>query len=217
MSARHVRLRAERKVRVLGIRRARARVATNQKRIKAIDAWLKAHPEVPGIDNGWMKGVPRTQTGHGFAYRADGGNKMVWHTTEGSSIPNYQLGWPHFTLDLKRKRLEQHIPIGLAAQTLKNASGGADTNATKYTIQCEIVGFARESGSWTDAEYAQIAALARWVEVYANVPRKCSVTFRSDANHKIQNWHAYEGHCGHQHVPENDHWDPGEMKIGKVI
>lgn len=217
MSARHIRLRAELRLRRGRVKRARARIKAHQKRIKKIVDWLRANPEVPANDNGWMRGVPRTQTGHGFGYRSDGGNKMVWHTTEGSSIPNYQLGWPHFTLDIKRKRLEQHIPITQAAQTLKNAAGGVETNSTKYTIQCEIVGFATQSDNWTDEEYAQLAALARWVEKHANVPRKCTVTFRANANHKIQNWHAYEGHCGHQHVPENDHWDPGELRIGKVI
>lgn len=30
-------------------------------------------------------------------------------------------------------------------------------------------------------------------------------------------WLSYKGHCGHQHVPEQAHWDPGEFKIELVL
>jgi hypothetical protein len=26
-------------------------------------------------------------------------------------------------------------------------------------------------------------------------------------------WNAFNGWCGHQHVPENSHWDPGKLNI----
>jgi hypothetical protein len=30
-------------------------------------------------------------------------------------------------------------------------------------------------------------------------------------------WPGYEGHCGHQHAPEQAHWDPDGLKIDKVL
>jgi hypothetical protein len=30
-------------------------------------------------------------------------------------------------------------------------------------------------------------------------------------------WQAFKGWCGHQHVPENDHGDPGSMDFPRVI
>ncbi|MBD9700618.1 peptidoglycan-binding protein [Streptomyces sp. ID01-12c] len=30
-------------------------------------------------------------------------------------------------------------------------------------------------------------------------------------------WNSFRGWCGHQHVPENDHGDPGSMDFGRVI
>jgi hypothetical protein len=29
-------------------------------------------------------------------------------------------------------------------------------------------------------------------------------------------WLAFSGICGHQHVPENIHWDPGLLPIGRL-
>ena len=30
-------------------------------------------------------------------------------------------------------------------------------------------------------------------------------------------WMAFSGWCGHQHVPENDHWDPGRINISRLL
>ena len=84
-------------------------------------------------------------------------------------------------------------------------------------IQVELVGFAKESHLWSEASYRQIADLARWIEKHGGVERICSVQFRSSSNFKVTNWLGYSGHIGHQHVPENDHWDPGLLDIARVL
>ena len=30
-------------------------------------------------------------------------------------------------------------------------------------------------------------------------------------------WNAFDGWCGHQHVPENTHWDPGKLDIDSMF
>ena len=30
-------------------------------------------------------------------------------------------------------------------------------------------------------------------------------------------WNDFDGWCGHQHVPENEHWDPGKLDIGRLL
>jgi hypothetical protein len=30
-------------------------------------------------------------------------------------------------------------------------------------------------------------------------------------------WNNFDGWCGHQHVPENEHWDPGKLDIGRLL
>ncbi|HEX6713527.1 MAG TPA: peptidoglycan-binding domain-containing protein, partial [Thermoleophilaceae bacterium] len=155
-----------------------------------------------------------------------GGRKLVWHTTEGSSLPNYGRSAPHFTLDPADGRLWQHIPLDRAARALM-AGGPNFWN----TVQVELIGWAdtqeakkhgrqsRAVVNWTDAEYARIARLARWIEANFDVPRKCSVEFVSHTAHlaSLDAVKRYSGHIGHQHINGNTHWDPGLFKIAKVL
>ena len=143
-----------------------------------------------------------------------GGHKIVWHTTEGSSLPNYGGSAPHFTLDPANGRLWQHIPLDRAARALK-AGGPNFWNA----IQVELIGFAAESQTWPPLRYTRIAKLARWIEANFAVPRSAGVTFVGNVSHmpSSQAFKDYKGHCGHQHVPGNDHWDPGKLKINSVL
>ncbi len=30
-------------------------------------------------------------------------------------------------------------------------------------------------------------------------------------------WRSFDGWCGHQHVPENSHWDPGKIRIDQLL
>ena len=72
--------------------------------------------------------------------------------------------------------------------------------------------------NWTDSDYAQIADLARWIEKWCGVKRECTVQFEN-RHHSMTNaaWLSYAGWLGHQHVPENIHWDPNGLKIEKVL
>jgi hypothetical protein len=170
---------------------------------------------VPPNHGGWHPRAVRTQVTAALSWVA-AKPKLVWHTTQGYGLPTYSGSMPHFTLDPKSGKLWQHVPITGGAYALRNTSGGVETNRAR-AIQVELVGFAEESHKWGDGEYARIAELARWIEKHAGVPRSCDVTFRQSSTGKIRDWVNYTGHCGHQHVPENDHWDPGLLQIGKVI
>jgi N-acetyl-anhydromuramyl-L-alanine amidase AmpD len=155
-----------------------------------------------------------------------GGHKLVWHTTEGGSLPNYGGSSPHFTLDPQNGTLWQHIPLNRAARALM-AGGPNFWN----TVQVELIGFAdtheakkhgllkRAVVNWTDDEYARVAKLARWIEANFDVPRKCSVHFVGHASHlaSLDAVKRYSGHIGHQHINGNTHWDPGLFKIGLVL
>jgi hypothetical protein len=155
-----------------------------------------------------------------------GGRKLVWHTTEGGSLPNYGGDSPHFTLDPQDGRLWQHIPLSRAARALQQ--GGPNF---WNTVQVELIGFADEKEAkkhgllrravinWTDDEYAEVAKLARWIEANFDVPRRSNVEFLHHTNHLASPdaVKRYAGHIGHQHINGNDHWDPGLFKIAKVL
>lgn len=147
----------------------------------------------------------------------NGKPKLVWHTTEGRSLPNYGGSAPHFTLDPKTGDLWQHIPIDRAARALAHPPGTPETNRAR-AIQVELIGFAGTTQDWSEQEYARIASLARWIERNAGVPRRSTVNFTVPADRLSgQAFVDYSGHIGHAHVPGNDHWDPGRFRIDRVI
>ncbi|MDP5310367.1 hypothetical protein [Streptomyces poriferorum] len=91
---------------------------------------------------------------------------------------------------------------------------------------------------WPDAPdwaLAEVAWLVRWLHDYHGVPLTCvkdwlaygkddrrpGVTPASyganPARMSMSTWRNFTGWCGHQHVPENDHGDPGDMDFARVI
>lgn len=86
-----------------------------------------------------------------------------------------------------------------------------------------------------DWALAEVAWLVRWLHDNHGVPLTCvkdwlayGVDARrpgvvpasygaSPARMSFAEWQAFKGWCGHQHVPENDHGDPGSMDFPRVI
>jgi hypothetical protein len=147
-----------------------------------------------------------------------GGKKIVWHTTETHGLPAYSGSAPHFTFNPKTNEMWQHIPINEAAKSLEHHDA-AETNKADG-IQVELIGFASETGTWPASYYRNIAALARWIEYNAGVPRRCSVKFAVPATRLSDTEFVnYAGHLGHEHVPQQraGHWDPGAFRIAEVL
>jgi N-acetyl-anhydromuramyl-L-alanine amidase AmpD len=62
--------------------------------------------------------------------------------------------------------------------------------------------------------------LARWIEANHDVPRRSTVRFSTTPQRLASDdWLAYAGHLGHQHVPAQpaNHWDPGAFRIELVL
>ncbi|MDX2550095.1 hypothetical protein [Streptomyces stelliscabiei] len=86
-----------------------------------------------------------------------------------------------------------------------------------------------------DWALAEVAWLVRWLHDYHGVPLTCVTDWlaygvdarrpgvtpasygASPARMTFGEWQAFTGWCGHQHVPENDHGDPGSMDFPRVI
>lgn len=149
--------------------------------------------------------------------------KLVWHTTEGPIVEGAvgafkaNNSWPHFTLNPRTGRVVQHLPMTRAGRSLEHRAGTVETNRA-HAIQVELVGFAGESPGWSAEDYARIAQLARQIESACGVPRKAFATFTAGGQ-RLSNaaWRNGSGHCGHQHVPGNNHTDPGAMRIDLVL
>lgn len=155
----------------------------------------------------------------------DGGWKFVWHTTEGAGIDAMfrvlrdKRAAPHLLIDPSKgvSRIIQMIPFNQAARALEHPTGTPETNRARC-IQCEIVDFAKNAPNWEDWFYRDLAALAVLVEHRVPV-RRVTRGFSASNFKKIspQGFAQAHGHMGHQHVPNNSHWDPGAMNGSKLM
>lgn len=164
----------------------------------------------------------------------------VLHTTEGASYDGARQAYgtgknPHFTATYEHGVFEihQHTPIDQYAKALVHPSGGVDTNRA-HAIQIEIVGTCDPSrahemlyvGDFPQAYLDGIAAWMRWVEEQTGVKPVAPETFEAypasaGANNGVRfdeaRWRTFDGWCGHQHVPGNDHGDPGALNLAHLL
>ncbi|MFI9154478.1 hypothetical protein [Streptomyces sp. NPDC053367] len=173
-------------------------------------------------------------------------NVVVLHTTEGTSLPSYGGGGsaPNLTArpDFAAKRLVwfQHFDIDVSSRALRNLSGGVETN-TLNVCQVELVGTCDPTTHqrWQAAGVAHIywpeapdwalrdvAAFLRWMNAEHGVPLvgpsrwpAYPSSYGSAGGQRMSGaqWTGFSGVCGHMHVPENDHGDPGAIDFPKLI
>lgn len=179
---------------------------------------LEAEQAKPGV---WMDGVPRDPA-RSIGPWTVGKPAGCLHTTEGLDFAAMDRtleasgSQPHFLVG-RAGEIKQYRPFGDAATTLKNASGGVETNR-KRLVQIEVCGFAKSPG-WPDAQKQAVARIMAWSARHG-VPLSASVRFTDAAGvRRLQgaDWLNYSGWLGHQHVPENDHWDPGPVDITDLL
>lgn len=147
----------------------------------------------------------------------------VLHSTESDryvpSTSSYfgHRNWPHFTV--YGTDVYQHIPITTAARALANPAGGVETNRAG-AIQIEVVARAAKP-AWPADLRVTVAKLMRWIEEQTGirrtapkfVPYPFSYGVHAKQRMSAPDWRSFNGWCGHQHVPENSHGDPGAIPI----
>jgi len=150
----------------------------------------------------------------------------VIHTTEGTSYAGARSVYitkhvaPHFTVEYTPTtgfRVWQHVPLDRAARALSNPPGRVETNRHRV-IQIEVVGSATKP-NWPIDLQAGVRELMIWIELQAGVkpwapPFHISAEAygtRATSRMSAEAWKRFDGWCGHQHVPENSHWDPGPI------
>jgi hypothetical protein len=156
--------------------------------------------------------------------------KVVIHTTEtgpGSMetlirhwTRNPGAGLPHFVSE--GARYVQLLPLDVGAYTLENAPGGADTNRSGPAIQVEAITYAANGLNEVEVE-----ALGKWLADLVNAGVDLDITqhprfyganegvvlasYTSPIRMSAAEYVNFNGFCGHQHTPENAHWDPGQL------
>lgn len=157
----------------------------------------------------------------------------------GSEAPTY-TGKP--PIGLRGGHWRAHFPDEKSARALVNSPGGVETN-TLNAVQFELIGTCdpakavswgklragRDYVYWPNANLRQRRWLAR---ILADMHRRHGlrllplVEFRAyPASYGTHNgvrlsgaaWSKFAGVCGHQHVPENVHGDPGALRIRSIL
>lgn len=185
----------------------------------------------------WVPGFPRDESimGKGGGTYSGGPGKFLWHTTEGGwdssmSVFRSKLTAPHVMADPKARRRVQFIPLNRSAYALRNLSGGVETNRDSV-LQVEIVWWAARAHELTDGdlEWLGTEVLAPMVDA---APFDIDITqfprfYGPDAGFTLASasapqrmsaatWDGWNGQVGHQHAPENEHWDPGALDVGTI-
>lgn len=175
----------------------------------------------------WYPKANQTVKGSGSGPFLSGPFKGVLHTTEGPSgsgaIAAFKShdSWPHFLVDYAGT-VWQFIDTTQGARALQNLPGGVQTNLDS-AIQIEVVGYAAKPGEHPVAQLDALKLLMRWIESTTGVkpigPGRAfaSAYGQNSLRFAPQQWDNFGGWCGHCHVPENDHWDPGAIDILQLL
>lgn len=126
---------------------------------------------------------------------------------------------PHLTLARKdgKATFWQHYPFDRAARALENRAGGVQTNR-QSAIQIEIAWRAAQINEMPGPMWSLLAEFIDWAAEELRILKICP-QFGGVEQYGLGNiyefppdaWEIFRGWCGHQHVPENAHWDPGEI------
>jgi len=171
-------------------------------------------------------------------------NVVVLHTTEGRSLPDYGGGGsaPNLTAvpDFAARKLRwfQHFDIDRSSRALVNLSGGVETN-TLNVVQVELVGTCDPAThrNWGSAEHiywpeapdwalAELATFLKWLNTEHDVPLvgpsnwpAYPTSYANGGGQRMTGaqWEAFKGICGHMHVPENVHGDPGAIDFTRLL
>ncbi|MGP9682079.1 peptidoglycan-binding protein [Brachybacterium sp. AOP3-A1-3] len=169
--------------------------------------------------------------------------KGLLHSTETGTWPGYGGGSsaPHLTVRFdtatETAQARQHFKSTRPARALVNKAGGVQTN-NEQVFQIELIGtcdraFATKHGyhylpDLLAQEWARdaLAGILAAVSETLGIPLSTSVTwarypgsYGEKAGQRLtgEQWTGYAGWLGHQHAPENDHGDPGDIPIDAVL
>jgi hypothetical protein len=182
----------------------------------------------------WLDDVrhhnPRNVPGLPVLY---GGDKFVPHTTEGGGVKalldrwdaNPGLGRPHFLAG--EWGVIQLLPLTVNAYTLENKTGGSETNKCGHVIQMEWDGNANDPK--TDRFYEVVGKLIAdcmnagidldldiCPRFWDDSERGWLATYTSGVRLNAVEWTTVNTIVGHQHAPENAHWDPGYIDVHRL-
>jgi hypothetical protein len=185
-------------------------------------------PAAPPVGDLWVPGAERVRGPKSGGSYLDAPWRFVFHTIEGEpSADGFRrlvarhTNPPHLWAMPSADLLLQTIPLNKSAYALARP-GIIQTNRL-HAVQVELWGFAAKMGQVSSEvldwlAHRVLAPVARLVPIDLTVVRKPTLGERcygktSPCRMSAQDWQAFTGVCGHKDVPDNDHWDPGNLDL----
>lgn len=172
------------------------------------------------VTGGYPGGSVQLEAGDDFPWKQNP-CKLILHSTETAGFPDYPRNKaPQVTVHPKARQWRQHRRLDQPAWALAAPAGYPSTNSMG-AIQIEIVAYAATLKNLDGGDLEYLIGFIRFILAQTGIPATCTVLFGGAETYGINGpkrmssaqWTAYRGICGHQHVPGNSHWDPGDLPM----
>ena len=157
--------------------------------------------------------------------------RFVFHTIEGEpsaaefrTLAATHTNPPHLWAMPSADLLLQSIPLDRSAYALARP-GSIQTNRL-HAVQVECWGYAAKMGSagadtiaWlADRLLAPVAGMVpiNLDRVSPTGPGEPCFGKNSPCRMTAEEWQAFDGVTGHRNVPDNEHWDPGQLDLAAI-
>lgn len=160
----------------------------------------------------------------------DGPYRIVLHSTEGNSYAGALAAYrssgnsPHFTASFEGGKFQawQHVPLDRAASALEHRTNTVQTNR-QSAVQIEVVAFAAKP-NWPQGLVDGVGGLLAWIAAQTGVKAVTPDWLpypQSYGQTRVRmspaTWLAFNGVCGHEHVCNQSHGDPGAIPIAALL
>jgi hypothetical protein len=116
----------------------------------------------------------------------------------------------------------QHVEFDKACYALRHPRGTPETNR-QGALQIEIIDRDGDASEWNKSIH--LADMLQWFVNHFPIRRTPHPVFSTSrcygANSPCRmledEWELFDGICGHQHVPNNTHWDPGPLDVSGLL
>ncbi len=168
---------------------------------------------------------------------------LVLHFTQGTTIAGavaamrkarsecHEVVDPAMVASEGQALTQQLLPWTTPARSLKHPAGRPETNNRGFgsnplgrCYQVEIVGYSEKAATYGDVWYQRLGAYldarctALRIPPVFPLPFVGSRAYGASAPTRLtwEAWGRVAGIVGHQHVPGNEHWDPGEIDVARL-